>query len=232
VLIDVHDPCPHCGPGVSFPAYLDPIGLLAPIHRDHELIRTADGLELWRRADWRRAIDAWRHPDPLPDLPLIDQEGRAFRLADLAGTHVLVGFVFTRCGVAEACPLTMQQLAAVQATWTAQDPPLRILVLTLDPEYDSPERLSAYAERFGLLTGQGGAVLATGAPGLLGHALPSLFNVLSLPGPGGLEHTVKVALLAPDLTLVGQWEDGSLGVDAVRAALKAPGPGGGASAPR
>lgn len=168
--------------------------------------------------DWQGAIAVWRHPEPLPDLPLTDQDGERFGLHGLAGSWVLVGFVFTRCGDAEACPLTMQHLANVQHAWTSADPSLQILVLTLDPEHDTPERLAAYAARFDLTPGPD-VRLATGPTALMREGLPSLFNVLALPGPAGIEHTVKLTLLRPDLTVAAEWKDGGFDVARLRAAM-------------
>lgn len=170
--------------------------------------------------DWRADIAAWRHPEPLPDLPLIDQDGRAFGLGDLRGTPVLVGFVFTRCGNVEACPLTMRRLVDVQEGWGPSDGPLRILVLTLDPDWDTPERLAAYARAHGLATdGVVQATLATGDAALMREGLPALFNVLSLPGEGGLEHTVKLTLLDGRHREVASWKDGTFSLTQLRHAL-------------
>lgn len=191
------------------------------------LVVGAVGLALWPRQpsgrdDWRASIAGWRHPDPLPELPLIDQDGRSFGLGDLRGSPVLVGFVFTRCGNASACPLTMRRLVDVQEAWGPADGPLGILVLTLDPAWDTPERLGAYARTHGLRTdGPVPAILATGDPELMSEGLPSLFNVLSLPGEGGLEHTVKLTLLDEDLRELASWKDGRFDVRALRHALTA-----------
>ena len=37
------------------------------------------------------------------------------------GEHVLVGFVFSRCPMPKACPLTMQRMAEVQRLWKAAE---------------------------------------------------------------------------------------------------------------
>src|SRR5262245_51741005 len=49
-------------------------------------------------ADWRADVARWTYPQPLPaSLPLVDDRGSAFTLADLRGAPVVLAFFFTRC---------------------------------------------------------------------------------------------------------------------------------------
>ena len=157
-------------------------------------------------ADWRSALSSWRHPDALPNLPFVDGHGQPFSLDELRDSWVLVGFVFTRCGNPEACPLTMQQMRSVQAAWTSSDPPLELLAVTIDPTYDTPERLEAYAHTFGRASGLPRWRMATGDEEMIASLLPQLFNILVLPEGETLTHTVKLALLRPGLVLEDEWE--------------------------
>lgn len=146
--------------------------------------------------DWQAELAAWRHPGALPAFPLVDDTGRAFHLSELAGRPVVLGFVFTRCAVAEACPLTMARLTALHSSG------LTVLVVTLDPEYDTPAVLAAYRERH-----QASFHLATGSKEVV-DALASLFNVIALRrGEGDIGHPVKVALLDKQLRPVHEWHD-------------------------
>lgn len=164
---------------------------------------------------WRDELAAWRHPAPLPSFPLVDQAGRAFSLGELAGRPLVVGFIFTRCQVAEACPLTMTRLAELRRVAAPRS--LNILVVTLDPEHDAPAVLADYARRHGVSldgTSAGdapGFVLAAGTKEVV-DALASLFNVVALrrAAPDGsldLSHPVKVALLDERLVPVREWRD-------------------------
>ena len=151
--------------------------------------------------------DAWVSPEPIPDFELVDQDGKTFRLSRYEDDWLLVGFVYTRCNVATACPLTMSKMRAVQQAWTKTDHhghSLELLTLTFDAEHDEPEQL----RDFGALHGVDNAnwTLATGPERLLNRELPSLFNVLAIPdGRGGLNHNVKVALLRPGLLDGAEW---------------------------
>lgn len=165
---------------------------------------------------WEAKVAAWHHRDPLPDLPFVDEAGTARSLADLRGRWALVGFVFTRCGNAEACPLTMRRMVAVQEAVPAEQ--LELVVFTLDPAYDDPRRLAAYAEGYGADLDRW--TLGTGDVGLLREGLPSLFNVMALGAAPATSHPVKLTLMRPDGTLDQSWDDGAFELEALRARLR------------
>lgn len=156
---------------------------------------------------WRQELAAWRHPSPLPSFPLVDHRGRTFALRELAGSPVLVAFIFTRCAVPEACPLTIHRVQQTHAQAAGRG--LTFLIVTLDPEHDTPAELAAYARRTGLDVPE--VTFATGAKEVT-DALASLFNVVALrrSAPGGgaeLSHPVKLALLNAQLVPQREWLD-------------------------
>jgi cytochrome oxidase Cu insertion factor (SCO1/SenC/PrrC family) len=100
----------------------------------------------------------------LPSAELVDQDGRLVQLdRAFAGKTVLLSFVFTRCPDRTLCPAISGKYAYMQ---TRVDPARFALVeITLDPPYDSPAILRAYAKSYGarpgtwtLLTGKGSAI--------------------------------------------------------------------------
>lgn len=148
--------------------------------------------------DWRAQLAAWKHPDPLPSFPLVDDTGRSFTLDALKGEPLFIGFVFTRCPVADACPLTMARLHEIERI----APSRRILVVTLDPEFDTPPVLTAFKRKHDVQF-----AMATGTKEVV-DALTSLFNVIALRrGDGDIGHPVKLALLDKDLRPVHEWHD-------------------------
>lgn len=148
--------------------------------------------------DWRAQLAAWKHPDPLPAFPLVDDAGRPFSLADLRGEPLFIGFVFTRCPVADACPLTMARLHELERI----APSRKILVVTLDPEFDTAPVLAAFKRKHDVQF-----AMATGSKEVV-DALTSLFNVVALRrGDGDIGHPVKLALLDNDLRPVHEWHD-------------------------
>lgn len=173
-------------------------------------------------ATWRRLVDAWVHPNPIPSFPLVDQEGRAFRLGELRDSHVLVGLIFTHCSVPKACPLTTQKMHEVGKLWSraqregrAGDEDLRLLTLTFDPEADTPEVLKAYSEV--VRRDLPDWIFATGPTELMEARLPKMFGVIAgdKDADGQIAHSVKVALLGPGLRPEQIWTDNAFEPEAI-----------------
>ncbi len=97
---------------------------------------------------WVRFGDALLRSDPAPDFALVDHDASPARLADLAGSVLLVDFVFTRC--AGPCPiLTTSHVRTWRALPERVHDRVRFVSISVDPAYDTPERLRAYAEARG-----------------------------------------------------------------------------------
>ena len=81
----------------------------------------------------------------LPDFTLTERSGQPVGAADLHGNVLIVDFIFTRCG--GPCPAMTSQMAELQRTFE-QGPEwnqIRLVSVTVDPEYDTPEVLRRYA---------------------------------------------------------------------------------------
>lgn len=87
-------------------------------------------------------------PATLPDCELIDETGRAFHLSDYAGHPLAITFIFTRCPYPDFCPRMNERFAELQRVITHGHFDMHLLSITLDPEYDTPERLAEYAKRY------------------------------------------------------------------------------------
>ena len=85
---------------------------------------------------------------PLVDFELLDEQGSPFRKAEVRGNWHLLFFGFTHCP--DICPATLQQLAIARQRLAAQGSPLPdIILVSVDPERDSPAALASYTKRFG-----------------------------------------------------------------------------------
>lgn len=82
----------------------------------------------------------------LPAIRLVDEEGTAVANEDLRGHVLIVGFIFTRCEV--ECPLVSMKMARIQTATGDVGDRVKLLSITMDPEFDQPEVLRAYARRF------------------------------------------------------------------------------------
>lgn len=81
----------------------------------------------------------------VPDVPLMDQRGVDFRLADLRGQVVLVTGVYAACST--ACPEIFKEVQAVLAGFApAERAGLRVVALSLNPEYETAAIMAAMAE--------------------------------------------------------------------------------------
>ena len=85
----------------------------------------------------------------LPEFSLIDQDGAAIGREVFEGHWNLVFFGFTHCP--DICPLTLQVLADAkkQLAATGFDRLPRIVLVSVDPERDTPEILARYVGYFG-----------------------------------------------------------------------------------
>lgn len=85
-------------------------------------------------------------PLPPPTLSLTDHTGRTLSLEGLRGRVVAVFFGYTSCP--DVCPLTLSHLSRIQGELDQKAQALQVLFVSVDPERDTPERLSRYLESF------------------------------------------------------------------------------------
>jgi protein SCO1 len=140
-----------------------------------------------------------------PEFSLVDHAGRPASLRDFEGRVVLLFFGFTHCP--DVCPLTLTRLSRIREALGRQGEQIEILLVTVDPERDTPAVLADYVARFGPgvrgLTGDAEALAAAKA-GYGVHATATHMDGTS----HGLAHTDAIygidrrgrlrALIAPD----------------------------------
>lgn len=89
--------------------------------------------------------------DALLDFALMDQFGRAVTPETLKGKPFVLNFVFTRCPDATMCPASTAKMAQLQREAKARGlDDLQFVSVTLDPKFDTPGVLRAYAEAYGI----------------------------------------------------------------------------------
>lgn len=90
--------------------------------------------------------------DAVPDAALIDQTDTRRSFSEWFGAPTLVTFIYTRCPLPNFCPLMDRNFALLQDR-IAADPTLagrvRLVSVTLDPDYDTPAVLSGHASALG-----------------------------------------------------------------------------------
>jgi protein SCO1/2 len=161
----------------------------------------------------------------IPDAALVDQDGAPAFLSSVKGHPAALTFIYTRCPIPDFCPLMDRNFQAIQAA-IKRTPALanaRLLTITLDPAYDTPPVLKAYAKMRGadpaiwsFLTGEPAAVAAFGEQfGLyVEHDATSSINII---------HNLRTAVIDPTGRVVAihngnAWTTSELLADLTKAA--------------
>ena len=80
------------------------------------------------------------------DFALTDHTGKPRTLADFRGKVVVIFFGFTHCP--DVCPTTLAELAAAMKKLGGDGDRVQVLLVTVDPERDTPQILSQYVTAF------------------------------------------------------------------------------------
>jgi len=78
---------------------------------------------------------------------LIDHTGRRVSEADYAGRPHIVFFGFTHCP--DICPTTLYELSAILEHMGEDGEKFEVLLISVDPERDTPQALADYVASFG-----------------------------------------------------------------------------------
>ena len=145
--------------------------------------------------------------DTIPDFTLTDQTGARVKLSQFRGQPVAVTFVYSRCPVATACPLTVARFSKIDAG-LKKDNFGALLCVTVDPENDTPAVLKEYAAHVGADPKRW--KFLTGDPRDVAR-VAERFGVLYYPDKAQIVHSQAVAIVGPDGKLATvyygeQWE--------------------------
>jgi len=151
------------------------------------------------------------------DFQLTDTSGRAFTRGDLTGAPTLVFFGFTHCP--DVCPTTLLKLAQVRSRAAVRG--LRVLLVSVDPQRDTPSVLGLYVHAFDPqfqgVTGDAPTIARLAAN--FGVAV----NRVELPGGDyTMDHSAVVFMLDDSARIVAiftpPFDVAALGADLARAA--------------
>jgi protein SCO1 len=142
---------------------------------------------------------------PVPEFSLTDHDGRPFTRERLRGHTSLVFFGFTHCP--DLCPATLQQLTAARRrladtgpqTGNAPAPLPQIILISVDPERDTPQILDRYVSSFGE-----GVTGVRGEPSDIRSLADALGLFFEKSGSGrdyAVSHSTAVLVIDPEAEL-------------------------------
>ncbi len=130
----------------------------------------------------------------VPDFALTDQTGGTVRLSQMRGEPVAVTFLYTRCPIATACPMTTAKFSRLDAMLREKKFG-RLLTVTVDPEHDTRAVLADYAKKAGADPKRW--KFLTGSPEAVARVAES-FGVMYYPERGQIIHAQAVAVVDPE----------------------------------
>ncbi len=153
--------------------------------------------------------------DPVPDLTLVNQDGKPIHLGQYQGKALLVTFIYTRCPLPEFCPRMtghFEKLEQALREDSALYDRTHLLTVSFDYDYDSPDVLKAYA-----------AARIAGHTGSFDHwefaagskeevvAVTRFFGLTFWPEEDQIVHSLRTAIVGPDGNLYklyrgNEWE--------------------------
>jgi protein SCO1/2 len=147
--------------------------------------------------------------EPVPDIPLVNQDGKSIHLKDFQGKAVLLTFIYTRCPMPTACPLITSHFARVHKN-LEKDPKAyaasHLMSITLDPVYDTPSILRQYGLAYLDADASGFSQwdFARSTPEDL-KSLAEAFGLQYTEENNQITHTMQTTLIGPDGRVVKTW---------------------------
>jgi protein SCO1/2 len=130
-----------------------PCALAEDVHAGHDMSKmdmsdTDPHAHHHEHPDMNAAVKRSLVDITLAATPMVKQDGSKTTLAkELDGTKpVILAFIYTSCTT--VCPVTSQILSRTQDLLGADLKGVRMVSISIDPEYDTPERLLAYGKKF------------------------------------------------------------------------------------
>jgi len=143
--------------------------------------------------------------DAVPDASFVDQDGQPWHPSDAAGQAVVLTFIDTRCPLPTSCPLIVRYLREIQQIAANREElrgRVRLISVSFDPAFDTPEVLRQYAEAHGadravwrFVTAEQEAV----------ERYAGRFGVAIVRNPvreADVRHTLRTAVVGPDGRIV------------------------------
>jgi protein SCO1 len=141
--------------------------------------------------------------EEVPDLMLVNQDGNRVRLRSYKGRALVLTFIYTRCPLPDYCPLVTDNFAEIVKAIkddAAVYAKTQLLSISVDPAYDTPERLREYGA--GRTTESGAQTFshwqfATGSPDEV-KEVATCFGLQYFTEADQIIHSLVTAVISPD----------------------------------
>jgi protein SCO1 len=141
--------------------------------------------------------------ETVPDLELVNQNGRPIHLEQFRGEPLLLTFIYSRCPLPDYCVRMSNNFAEVARILRDHNPAafakLQMLSITVDPAFDDAKVLRTYGKAYGgeLDPNFKHWTLATGSPEQIRSAA-EYFGLSYLPQNGQIIHNLRTAVIDGD----------------------------------
>ena len=161
--------------------------------------------------------------EPVPDVPLVNQDGKTIQLSQFKGQALLVTFIYTRCPLPTFCPRITSQFAAIHDV-LKKDPKMsgkaHLVSISFDTEYDKPDVLRKYGLAY-MNDPAGFSVWDFATPSAEDlKKLAFAFGLQYFPEGNQIAHSVATFLITPNGTLAKVWPDNEWKTSEVLQALQ------------
>ena len=186
-----------------------------------EVVVPSDGSDYWlenvrvTEASGRKSVSAMPSVhrlnvgESVPNLPLVNQDGRTIHLHDFQGKALLMTFIYTRCPLPNFCPRLSSQFAKIHDDLAKTPDDYRkthLLTITFDPKYDTAPVLRKYGLAYldNDPSGFGYWDFAYATPADL-RKLADAFGLVYIEQDNQISHSMNIVLIAPDSTVAKYW---------------------------
>lgn len=144
--------------------------------------------------------------DPVPEISLVNQDGKRVSIKEYRGKALLMTFIYTRCPLPDYCILMSNNFEAV-AKELKKDPGLydrsRLLSISFDPDYDTAKVLREYGKTYAGEVDPGFThwQFASGSPEEVRKAA-DFFGISYTREKDQYVHSLRTALVGPDGKIV------------------------------
>jgi protein SCO1 len=128
----------------------------------------------------------------LPEVTLVDQNGKSVVLSSLKGKPLLVDFIYTSCpGPCRTLTQNMERIAAKLGPELGFQ--VTFVSISIDPEHEGPPQMLKYAKS--LDADRPGWLFLSGGPGDVDSALAAFHIKRQRTPDGDIEHVEEVVLV-------------------------------------